>query len=317
MGIHRRGEDEGTSTCRIVLADSPKHLPASYLSVSAPSRRRASIFGIMHRSMATYVVGDVHGCFDSLRQLLKIIEFDSRQDRLRLVGDLVNRGPQSLELLRWAMSLGNRVVTVLGNHDLYLLARVLADIPPKRSDTLSAIMMAEDLDDLVAWLRRRPLAHFEENRLIVHAGVLPHWTLNRTLDRAREVEKALQGDQAAELLRRLSGRTSSAGCDSDPVCRATRVLTGIRLCTRQGEFFSGFTAGLSEIPEGYSPWFAFPDRRINSTQVIFGHWSTLGIYRGHGVQGLDSGCVHGGKLTALRVEDGTVFQSDCGNCTAK
>ena len=263
-------------------------------------------------SVPTYAIGDVHGCFLTLQQLLKQICFKPARDRLWCAGDLVNRGPHSLEVLRWARALGQGLVTVLGNHDLHLLEQALGNRRPRTFDTLDTVLDAEDREDLVTWLLHRPLVHYESNHLMVHAGLLPGWSIEQLQHDARQTEGILRGKKAVELLENLSRRrslcTEKSTSEIDRCSFLLKVLTTLRTCTAEGRPCPGFAGPPEQAPEGCQPWFSIPDRQTAEVNTLFGHWSTLGLYRSNRLVCLDSGCVHGGKLTALRLEDGHIFQ---------
>lgn len=258
--------------------------------------------------MAVYAVGDIQGCYDEFSALLDAIAFEPGTDTLWLVGDLVNRGPRSVETLRLVKELGDSVVCVLGNHDLHLLALVLDGDVPVAADNLSDVLRAKDCDELVDWLRRRPLAHFDAglNTLMVHAGVLRSWTVADTLERAGEVADALAGEGAREFLHAMYGRQPDAWSDEltghDRLRFITNCLTRIRYCTLEGrlDFKQKLPPGTQ--PEGLHPWFEIPDRLTAETRIVFGHWSTLGLIRSNKLLALDTGCVWGGELTAVRLD---------------
>jgi len=251
--------------------------------------------------VATWVVGDVQGCFDTLMRLLVRVDFSAARDRVWLVGDLVNRGPRSLEVLRWARALGDRAVCVLGNHDLHLIARALGVAGPKRRDTLDDVLRAHDGAELVDWLRARPLLHVEEvgerRVAMVHAGLLPWWSLDDAAREARALEATLAGsrDDAAALLRERGGARGEA----------LQAFVRLRMLDERGRV-SDYDGPPDRAPPGLCPWFATPDRRTHDALIVFGHWSALGLYRGADVVGLDTGCVWGRALTALRLDDDTV-----------
>jgi bis(5'-nucleosyl)-tetraphosphatase (symmetrical) len=263
--------------------------------------------------MATYAIGDVHGCFETLRALLGRIGFSRREDRLWMVGDLVNRGPQSLAVLRWAADQGDRLVVVLGNHDLYLLARGAGIAERKRRDTLDPVLAAADRDELLAWLRRRPLLHREDSRVLVHAGLFPAWSVERAERLARETEARLRDGRAGDRLLRsaLAKRADRWREGLGPAARARVTLAGmarLRALTADGKMCADFSGPPGELPAGCRPWFEVPSRRSAGAQMIFGHWAALGLRLAPGVAGIDTGCVWGQSLTALRLEDGAVFQ---------
>jgi bis(5'-nucleosyl)-tetraphosphatase (symmetrical) len=262
--------------------------------------------------MATYAIGDIQGCYSALRRLLDKIDFEPVRDRLWLVGDLVNRGPQSLAVLRFVKSLGQRAITVLGNHDLHLLVVAAGHVKQHHGDTLNAILRAADRDELLDWLRRRKMMHAAGRYAMVHAGLLPQWSIAQALQLAREVEAALQRDDHDEFLRQMYGnkpdrwRANLTGIDRLRVI--TNVLTRLRLCTAAGRMEFAHKGAPTATPRGYRPWFAAPHRRNRSTKIIFGHWAALGLYTGANVIGLDTGCVWGRDLTAFRLADGKFYQ---------
>jgi len=267
--------------------------------------------------MATYAIGDIQGCYDELRQLLDSIAFDPSRDRLWLVGDLVNRGPQSPQVLRYLRGLGESAVVVLGNHDLHLLVVAAGVRRPHRGDTLDALLAAPDRDDLLDWLRRQRLMHAGEGYAMVHAGLLPQWDIAQALALAREAETALQGPDCGEFLERMYGNTPAQWHDGlegyDRLRLIVNAMTRRRLCTSEGGMEFTHKTGLKHMPAGYLPWFDVPARASRDTPVLFGHWAALGLLVREDVLGLDSGCVWGRRLTALRLEDRRVFQCGCGS----
>ena len=260
--------------------------------------------------MATYAIGDVQGCFDELEQLLGQIAF-AKEDRLWFVGDLVNRGPKSLEVLRFVRSLGSRAVSVLGNHDLHLVAQHEGFERPRADDTFADVMAAPDRAELVDWLRARPLMHVEGERAMVHAGLLPQWRRERAAQLAREVEAALVAPSYRDFFAHLYGsqpdrwRDELAGWDRMRVI--VNAMTRMRFCTPDGRM--EFRTKGREAPEGYRPW--YETRPRESGLLVCGHWSALGLELTPQVALLDSGCVWGGSLTALRLEDRRVTQVPC------
>jgi len=263
--------------------------------------------------MATYAIGDVHGCFATLQGLLKRVAYDPRRDRLWLVGDLVNRGPRSLAVLRWASRLDpERAVAVLGNHDLHLLARAEGLASPRRRDTLDEVLAARDRDGLLDWLRARPLFHREGAWAMVHAGLLPEWTLAAAAALAREVEGELRDGAAARLLATFRDDPPGRFRESlSPAARrrlALAALTRLRTVNGRGRMTTDFSGPPGEAPPGYVPWFTVPRRKSRGAQVICGHWAALGLHLDDGVAALDTGCVWGRELTALRLDDRKVFQ---------
>lgn len=255
--------------------------------------------------MATYAIGDVHGCSRTLDALLAELPLDFARDRLWLVGDLVNRGPDSLGVLRWAREtaerMGERFVAVLGNHDLHLLARAAGVARPKRRDTLEELLAAPDRDELVAWLRERPLLHRDGETFLVHAGLLPEWSVEDAEALAREAEATLQGLEACRLLAAYAASRGRAD-------RTLAVLTLLRAVDGEGRPCFDFTGPPEEAPAGLVPWFDAPGRRSAEAQAVFGHWAALGLRRASGVCALDSGCVWGGTLSAVRLDDGELWQ---------
>lgn len=264
--------------------------------------------------MATYAVGDVQGCQRSLEGLLGQLPFDPGRDALWLVGDLVNRGPRSLESLRWAMAQGPSCVAVLGNHDLHLLSRAAGVRRPKARDTLDAVLAAPDREALLGWLRGRPLLHRQGEWLAVHAGLLPQWSPDQAEALAREVEATLRGPGWRELLAAYAAGDGPLAWEAGlaPAERqvlALRAFTVLRTVTPEGAMEPEYNGPPAQAPAGQRPWFEHPGRRsAGRVKVVFGHWAALGLYRGADVLGLDTGCVWGGQLTAARLEDGAVWQ---------
>ena len=265
--------------------------------------------------MSTYAIGDVQGCFASLRQLTKTVGFNPAQDRLWFVGDLVNRGPDSLGVLRYIRDLGSAAVTVLGNHDLFLLAVATGLTTLRRDDTLTQILDAPDCGDLTTWLRQQPLLYREGSYVLVHAGLLPHWTIEEAQQLAMEAETALRGEQFSATLRALhpSGHLQWAPDLKGPVRLATiiKVLTRIRTCSDDGIMESTFSGPPKLTPQGFHPWFDLPNRRSATATIVFGHWAAMGLHLTPNLCALDSGCVYGRQLTAVRLEDRKVFQVRC------
>ena len=258
--------------------------------------------------MATYAIGDVQGCFDSLMALLETLRFDSARDRLWFTGDLVNRGPRSLETLRFVRDLGDRAVTVLGNHDLHLLGVACGSRRLKAGDTLTDVLEAPDCHELIAWLRCRPLLHRDAGRgvTLVHAGLPPQWTPNVAQACAAAVEAELRGAGIENLLRQMSGDrcdswSASLPC-ADQLGYVVNCLTRMRYCDSAGGLELREKGPPGSQPASYLPWFAVPGRLHASETVVFGHWASLGNCNASGVHALDTGCVWGGALTALCLE---------------
>lgn len=262
--------------------------------------------------MPIYVIGDVQGCFLSLQRLLRQIDFDPARDRLWLAGDLVNRGPRSLETLRWAYRHRSIVTTVLGNHDLHLLACAEGLRQARTKDTLGDVLAAEDGPLLLDWLRRRPFLHEEGGFVLVHAGLLPVWTLEEAATLAREIEAALRDSAGHETLKGIYGAPTVAWNSSLRGGKRWRALaavfTTLRMCGQDGRPFYDFSGAPELAPHGLLPWYEVPHRRGDTT-VLFGHWAALGFRTAPGAVALDSGCVWGGKLTAVRLPDLAVYQS--------
>lgn len=255
--------------------------------------------------MSRYAIGDIQGCCDELRALLSRIGFSADRDRLWLVGDLVNRGPQSLEVLRYVRALGENATVVLGNHDLHLLAIACGCRPARRSDTLDEILRAPDRDALLEWLATRPLAHFEAGDLLVHAGVVPQWTVETTLGLAREVEFALRNDPRNLFDHMYGDEPDQWKADLDGADRlrfAINVLTRMRVCTNDGRINLRLKGKPPAPGSHWIPWFDVQSRRTGGTRIIFGHWSALGLVLRNDVMGLDTGCVWGGALTAVDLD---------------
>ncbi len=271
--------------------------------------------------MAIYAVGDIQGCYVELQQLLEQIRFDPAQDQLWLVGDLVNRGPDSLQVLRFIRSLGDSAITVLGNHDLHLLAVAAGTAELHHSDTLDELLAAPDRDELLDWLRRQRLMHAEGDYVLVHAGLLPQWTVKQAGKLAQEVEQALRGDDYATFLARMYGNAPHTWDDELEGYKRLRVIvnafTRLRICTPQGEMEFRFKGEVERIPAGYLPWFDVPKRKSRDVTVIFGHWSALGLKVAPNVIALDTGCLWGGPMTAVRLDDRKLFQVSCTNPVAK
>jgi len=271
--------------------------------------------------MATYAVGDIQGCYNELRQLLDNVGFDPAQDRLWLVGDLVNRGPGSLEVLRFVRSLGDSAITVLGNHDLHLLAVAAGVAKLHRSDTLDELLGAPDRDELLHWLRQQRLLHAEGNYVLLHAGLLPKWTVAQALGYAHEVEGALRSNDYAEFLSHMYGNAPLGWADALSGYERLRVITNactrMRICTPQGEMEFKFKGEVHKIPAGYLPWFEVPNRASQDATIVVGHWSALGLKVTHNLIALDTGCLWGGPMTAIRLEDRQTFQISCNSPVAK
>jgi len=265
--------------------------------------------------MSTYAIGDLQGCGQQLHHLLTLIDQNTPDAKLVFVGDLVNRGPQSLATLRQLRALGNRAKVILGNHDLHLLAVSQGIRAQHGTDTLDDVLNAPDRDELIDWLRHRPLALLEENHLFFHAGVLPQWDAQKTIALAREVGAMLSGPNWVDFLRHMYGNQPAHWSDElqgyDRLRCIVNTLTRIRFCTPDGGIDFSIKEGLSAAPAGYVPWFDMPGRKTANITCVFGHWASLGLTLRPNLLGLDTGCVWGGKLTAVRLEDRALFQIEC------
>ena len=251
----------------------------------------------------------MQGCFDELQRLLKKIAFDPAADRLWFVGDLVNRGPKSLSVLRYVRSLGDRAVTVLGNHDLHLVATRLGG-PLKSKDTFQDILDADDCDELIDWLRSRPLIHHEKGWTLVHAGLPPQWSVNQALEICGDAARAIASRRSDKFL--VDGmygdqpdRWSAKLAGADRLRYVVNTCTRMRMVTADGRVDLRFKGEIPDAPEGLSAWFDAPGRRSAGNRIVFGHWSALGRveWKAQKAWGLDTGCVWGRSLTALRLSD--------------
>jgi len=271
--------------------------------------------------MAIYAVGDIQGCYHELEQMLELIEFDSQKDKLWLVGDLVNRGADSLSVLRLIKSMGDAAITVLGNHDLHLLAVAAGVAELHHSDTLDEILAAPDRDELLTWLRQQRMLHVQDNFVLLHAGLLPDWSVQQAVTLAHEVEQALRGADYVTFLKKMYGNTPHQWDESLTGYARLRVITNaltrMRICTLQGEMQFKFKGEVGDVPDGYLPWFEVPQRASEEATVVFGHWSALGLIAKPNVIALDTGCLWGGAMTAIRLQDRKLFQVKCIKQTTK
>ena len=265
--------------------------------------------------MAIYAIGDIQGCFDELQSLLKHIQFDPAQDQLWFCGDLVNRGNKSLETLHYVKSLGTSAISVLGNHDLHLLAAAHNVRKCHRSDTLTEILNAPDCDELIHWLRHLPLLHHDVTLgfTLVHAGLPPQWDLALAQSCANDAEKVLRSESYTHFLKRMYGnkpdRWDSKLSGHDRTRFILNSFTRIRYCTADGRLDLESYGPPGSQPTGYRPWFELEERKSRDLSILFGHWSTsvnLGI---PGIYPLDTGCLWGGKLTALKLGEKPVYMS--------
>ena len=268
--------------------------------------------------MATYAIGDVQGCYTALTCLLEGIHFDRNKDTLWFAGDLINRGPQSLDTLRFIKDLGDAAICVLGNHDLHLIATVLTGKQSKKYDTFDDIIAADDCHELIDWLRRRPIIHHDSDLgyTMVHAGVPPQWSITEAQSLAREVEETLQSDNVNSYLFAMYGnkpecwKEELAGTDRLRVI--TNYLTRMRFCTKKGVLDLDCKTKPEDAPEKYAPWYSYENRKTINDKIIFGHWAALeGQTNTKNVYALDTGCVWGGKLTAMRLEDEVLYSCQC------
>ncbi len=262
--------------------------------------------------MATFAIGDVQGCMDELDALLAACAFDPARDRAWFVGDLVNRGPASLEVLRFVKGLGAAATVVLGNHDLHLLCVAEGFAKTRPDDTLEPILASPEREALLGWLRTRQLMHVEGNKALVHAGLLPHWNLARALELAREFESALSGPGYRDLLAHLYGSEPSEWSDdlqgADRMRVIVNAMTRMRFCTGDGKMEFRAKGSIEAAPPGYRAWFDVPRRLNADATIVCGHWSALGLRIERGLMALDTGCIWGGALSAVRLEDRKVFQ---------
>ncbi len=262
--------------------------------------------------MAIYAVGDIQGCYHAFMALLARIEFNPKLDELWLVGDLINRGSGSLEVLRWCYENQASLKVVLGNHDLHALVVAAGFVRAHRGDTLDAILQADDRHELLNWLRHQHLVYQNESYLMVHAGLLPQWTGNQALVYAAEVEAALRGDEYLDFLANMYGNLPNCWSDDltglDRLRVITNAMTRLRVCTEHGAMEFSFKGELSDVPKGFVPWFDVENRASKDKHVIFGHWSALGLQQRQNVYALDTGCLWGGQLTAMNLESKVITQ---------
>ena len=270
--------------------------------------------------MATYAIGDIQGCYHAFTALLARLKFNPKRDKLWLVGDLINRGSGSLEVLRWCYKHQNCIKTVLGNHDLHALVVAHGLKKANKSDTLQALLDAPDSEELLTWLRHQPLMvadenHVGESYIMVHAGLLPQWSIAAALSYASEVECALQADSYLDFLANMYGNFPNQWQADltayDRLRVITNAMTRMRICTEEGEMEFTFKGELQDIPSGYFPWFDVPNRQSQTSQIICGHWSALGLRQRNNIYALDTGCLWGGQLTALCLETQAITQVNC------
>ncbi len=258
--------------------------------------------------MSIYAIGDLQGCLDDLKRLLDKLRFDPGKDQVWFAGDLVNRGPKSLQTLRFVRNLGESAVAVLGNHDLHLLAVAFSKRKPGSKDTLGKVIKADDAEELLNWLRHLPLTHFHEqlNTLMIHAGLPPQWSVPQAIAYGREVETVLQSDQVGEFLEQMYGDKPDLWDEGlrgmERLRFITNCLTRLRFCRPDGRIDLKHKGNASPRTKRYRPWHTFNDRPSRNVQIVFGHWSTHGFRHTDHIIALDTGCVWGGKLTAVRLD---------------
>ncbi|MEO7773620.1 MAG: symmetrical bis(5'-nucleosyl)-tetraphosphatase [Steroidobacteraceae bacterium] len=257
--------------------------------------------------MARYAIGDLQGCYTELRKLLAQLKFKSDRDQVWFTGDLVNRGPESLEALRFVRDLGDNAITVLGNHDLHLLAQWRKPgRGPKKKDTLDAVLTAPDRESLLQWLASRPLLHLQGRDLLVHAGLVPQWSAKQARGYAREVERAIADDidaALAEMYGDRPDRFDESLHGADRWRCIVNICTRMRLCSADGRIDTKSKGGPVDASGEFAPWYKHDAEWKKDTRVIFGHWSTLGFYDDDSVLCLDTGCVWGGTLTAVNLDE--------------
>jgi bis(5'-nucleosyl)-tetraphosphatase (symmetrical) len=271
--------------------------------------------------MAIYAIGDVQGCYESLQRLLEKLRFDTSQDQVWFAGDLINRGPYSLKVLRLVKSLEENAVVVLGNHDLTLLAIAAGCILPRRKDTVHDILQAPDREALLEWLRHRPLMHYDANLnfVLAHAGIAPQWDLEQAIACAAEVEDTLRGSGYRHFLREMYGNEPRRWHDDLQGMARLRFIvnafTRMRYCCMDGALNFHHKGPLGSQPAHLAPWFQVPLRRNCTVNIVFGHWAALGYFRDRGIFAIDSGCVWGARLTAIQVDAlEKVYWVACNDC---
>ncbi|HEX7764648.1 MAG TPA: symmetrical bis(5'-nucleosyl)-tetraphosphatase [Cellvibrio sp.] len=268
--------------------------------------------------MATYAIGDIQGCLEPLQCLLKKINFNPAKDKLWLAGDVINRGPDSLATLRFLYKLRDSVTLVLGNHDLHFIAVYYGLRKAGKNDTLDQLLIAPDRADLVYWLRQQPLVYHDAalGFTMVHAGIPPQWSLEQALMRSREVEQVLQGNAPEYLLENMYGNFPARWHDDLQGTERLRVITNyftrMRFCSAEGELELQTKESADAAPIGFAPWFSLAGRKMRNEKIIFGHWAALeGRANTKNIYALDTGCVWGGELTALRLDDEVLFSCHC------
>ncbi|MTI15464.1 symmetrical bis(5'-nucleosyl)-tetraphosphatase [Sansalvadorimonas verongulae] len=265
--------------------------------------------------MTTYAVGDIQGCYSTLRKLLDKVSFDESKDKLWVAGDLVNRGPENLATLRYLRGLGKQCIAVLGNHDLHLLAIAAGARNPKRNDTIEDVLNAPDRDELLHWLKHRPLVHYSEKKscIMVHAGIPPIWSEKKCLKHAAELEAAIQGPDSDAFFHNMYGNEPATWSKELEGIDRLRIIanyfTRMRFCNAKGML--ELDSKGNTPPSGFAPWFLHNHKHSKKTTVIFGHWAALeGRVFKSGYEALDTGCVWGGCLTVMRIKDRVRFSVD-------
>lgn len=266
--------------------------------------------------MAIYAIGDVQGCFDELLKLLDFIAFNKNSDQLWFAGDLVNRGPKSLETLRFIKGLGDAAITVLGNHDMHLLAASCAPKMALKKDALTQVLEAPDCDELIDWLRYRPLFHYNDDFCLLHAGLPPQWDFKKTKKMAALVEQTLRSPDYPVFLKQMYGNKPNAWSSNLKGMARLRFIvncfTRMRYCDVNGKLDFANSGPLGSQPKGLLPWFDVPNRKNAELRIVCGHWSTLGYYEGANCYAIDTGCLWGGQLTALKLAEPVQrFSIDC------
>jgi bis(5'-nucleosyl)-tetraphosphatase (symmetrical) len=255
--------------------------------------------------MSIYAIGDIQGCFDQLQRLLDIIEFDNKKDQLWFCGDLVNRGPKSLETLRFVKDLGNAAITVLGNHDLHLLATANQQKKAKPKDSFNPILAAPDKEELLDWLRYRPLFHYNDDFCLIHAGLPPQWSFKKIKKMAKKAEQVLQSPEYVTFLKGMYGNKPDTWSKDlsgmDEIRFIINCFTRMRYCEANGKLDFDNKGPLGSQPKNLMPWFELPNRESANLKIIFGHWSALGFYQKNNCFCIDTGCLWGGQLTALKL----------------
>ena len=268
--------------------------------------------------MSTYAIGDIQGCYTELQNLLNEINFNEKNDQLWFAGDLVNRGPKSLQTLRFIKSLGASAKIVLGNHDLHLIAASKNIRPISNKDTIKEILTADDADELINWLKSRPLLLTDTDLgfTMVHAGIAPQWTLDAAKNFAKECESILQNEKIDDFLMHMYGDTPNIWSDSIEGYARQRFIincfTRIRFCTIDGALDLDIKVAPGSQKKSLIPWYALPNRKTIDNKIIFGHWSTIHLgsennFKKYNVYPIDTGCLWGGQLTAMRLDDEKIF----------